>query len=315
MNLTVTIQPRRQAMNDKAQAMVLGSFAADALSLGVHWVYNTNVIDKKWGRVENYIKPERPTYHATKDLGEFTHYGDQTMVLLESIADNSGFGLNHFAQSWQDFFKTYDGYFDSATKDTLDALAAGKDITQAGSDSEDLAGASRIAPLVYCYRNEEDKLVESVRSQTAFTHNNPEVIDSAEIFARVARKVVNGATPVAAVKQVVDDGFPRGPYAEWVDSGLKSADTDTRQAMLDFGQMCEIEAAFPCVIHLIARYEDNLSQCLIENAMAGGDSAGRGLVSGMILGAHLGLGAIPQRWLSELIAYSRIVELMDRMGD
>jgi len=302
-------------MNDKAQAMVLGSFAADALSLGVHWVYNTNVIDKKWGRVENYIKPERPTYHATKDLGEFTHYGDQTMVLLESIADNSGFGLNHFAQSWQDFFKSYDGYFDSATKETLDNLAAGKDITQAGSDSEDLAGASRIAPLVYCCYNEEDKLVESVRSQTAFTHNNPEVIDSAEIFARVARKVVNGATPVAAVKQIVEDGFSRGPYAEWVDSGLKSADTDTRQVMLDFGQMCEIEAAFPCVIHLIARYEDNLSQCLIENAMAGGDSAGRGLVAGMILGAHLGLGAIPQRWLSELIAYSRIVELMDKMGE
>ena len=118
-------------MNDKARAMVLGSFAADALSLGVHWVYNTNVIDKKWGRVENYIKPERPTYHATKDLGEFTHYGDQTMVLLESIADNSGFGLNHFAQSWQDFFKSYDGYFDGATKDTLDNLAAGKDITEA----------------------------------------------------------------------------------------------------------------------------------------------------------------------------------------
>jgi len=309
------MQPRRQAMNDKAQAMVLGSFAADALSLGVHWVYNTNVIDKKWGRVENYLKPERPTYHPTKDLGEFTHYGDQTMVLLESVADNSGFDLNHFAQSWQDFFKSYDGYFDGATKDTLDNLAAGKDITEAGSGSNDLAGAARITPLVYCYRNDEDKLIESVRSQTAFTHNNPEVIDSAEIFARAARKVLNGATPVAAVKQVVDDGFSREPYAGWVDDGLKSAATDTRQAMLDFGQMCEIEAAFPCVIHLISRYEDNLSQGLIENAMAGGDSAGRGLVAGMILGAHLGLGVIPQRWLSELKTYSRIVELMDKMGD
>src|SRR5210317_1846676 len=126
-------------MNDKAPAMVLGSFAADALSLGVHWVYNTNVIDKKWGRVENYIKPERPTYHPTKDLGEFTHYGDQAMVLLESVADNSGFSLSHFAKSWQDFFKSYDGYFDSATKATLDSLAAGKDIAEAGSGSDDLA--------------------------------------------------------------------------------------------------------------------------------------------------------------------------------
>ena len=302
-------------MNDKAHAMVLGSFAADALSLGVHWVYNTNVIDKKWGRIENYIKPDRPTYHPTKDLGEFTHYGDQAMVLLESVAASSGFSLSHFAQSWQDFFKSYDGYFDSATKETLDNLAAGKDIAEAGSGSDDLAGAARMAALVYCYRNDEDKLIESVRSQTAFTHNHPQVIDSAEFFARVTVRVLGGVKPADAINQVVKEDFSRGPFAGWVDDGLQSAEAETRQAMLDFGQMCEIEPAFPCVIHLIARYEENLSLCLIENAMAGGDSAGRGLVAGMILGAHLGLGAIPQRWLSELKAYSRIMELLHKIGE
>jgi len=302
-------------MHDKAQAMVLASFTADALSLGVHWIYNTNVIDKKWGTVENYLKPERPTYHPTKDLGDFTHYGDQTMVLLESVAAGGGFRLAHFAESWQDFFKAYDGYFDGATKDTLDNFAAGKDITAVGSGSADLAGAARIAPLAYCYRHDEDKLIESVRSQTALTHDQQEVIDSAEFFARVAWKVIHGQAPVAALNQVLSEGFDREPYAKWVDNGLKSADKDTRQAMLDFGQMCEIEAAFPCVIHLIARYEADLSQGLIENAMAGGDSAGRGLVAGMILGAHLGLEAIPPRWLTELNAHRRIVASMDRIDE
>ncbi len=77
--------------------------------------------------------------------------------------------------------------------------------------------------------------------------------------------------------------------------------------------MCEIEAAFPCLVHLIARYEDNLKEGLIENAMAGGDSAGRGLMVGMILGAHLGIDAIPQKWLSELKSYQEIVDLMDQI--
>ena len=302
-------------MNDKAHAMVLASFAADALSMGVHWIYNTNVIDKKWGRVENYLKPERPTYHPTKKLGDFTHYGDQTMVLLQSVAENSGFSRKHFSQSWQDFFESYDGYFDGATKETLDNFAAAKDIAEVGSGSNDLAGAARIAPLAYCYRHDADKLIESVRSQTALTHNNQEVIDSAEFFARVAWKVIHGEAPVAALNQVLGDGFGREPYAKWVDDGLKSADKDTRQTMLDFGQMCEIEAAFPSVIHLIARYEENLSQALIENAMAGGDSAGRGLVAGMVLGAHQGTEAVPPRWLTELTAYARIVELMDKIDE
>jgi ADP-ribosylglycohydrolase len=302
-------------MNAKAQAMLLASFVGDALSLGVHWIYNTNVIDKKWGRVENYIKPERPTNHPTKDLGDFTHYGDQTLVLLESVAENLDYSLNHFATRWQDFFKNYDGYFDGATKDTLDNLAAGRELIAAGSGSDDLAGAARIAPLVYCYRSDEGKLIQSVRSQTAFTHNNPEVIDSAEIFARATLQVLDGQTPVAAIKQVVDDLFSREPYTEWVQEGLQSATVKTRQAMLDFGQMCEVESAFPCVIHLVAKYEKNLSQALIENAMAGGDSAGRGLIAGMILGAHLGLEAIPPRWLTELKAHDRIVELMDTIGE
>lgn len=302
-------------MNAQARAMLLASFVGDALSLGVHWIYNTNVIDKKWGRVENYLKPERPTYHPTKDLGDFTHYGDQTLVLLESVAENSDYSLNHFATSWQDFFKNYDGYFDGATKDTLDNLAAGRELIAAGSGSDDLAGAARIAPLVYCYRNDEGKLIQSVRSQAAFTHNNPEVIDSAEIFARAALQVLDGQTPVAAIKQVVDDGFSREPYTAWVQEGLQSATVETRQAMLDFGQMCEVESAFPCVIHLVAKYEKNLSQALIENAMAGGDSAGRGLIAGMVLGAHLGLEAIPPRWLTELKAHDRIVELMNTMGE
>jgi len=42
-------------MKDKIKAAVLGSFIADALALGVHWVYNTRVIDKKFGRIDGYF--------------------------------------------------------------------------------------------------------------------------------------------------------------------------------------------------------------------------------------------------------------------
>jgi ADP-ribosylglycohydrolase len=298
-------------MNNNAKAMVLASFVADALSLGVHWIYNTNVIDKKWGRVEEYIKPDRPTYHPTKDLGELTHYGDQTLLLLKSIAENSGFDLNHFSNRWQEFFKSYEGYFDGATKATLENIAAGKNPTDAGSDSDDLAGASRIAPLAFCYRNDLKKFIAAAQAQAALTHNNRMVIETAEFFGRVVWLVLHGETPISGIKQALEEGFNREPYVKWVTDGLHSVESDTRQAMLDFGQMCEIEAAFPCVVHLIAKYEDDLKEGLIENAMAGGDSAGRGLIVGMILGAHLGIDAIPQKWLSELKSYREIVELMD----
>jgi ADP-ribosylglycohydrolase len=304
---------RNTIMNDKAKAMVLASFAADALALGVHWIYNTNVIDKKWGRVEDYIKPQRPTFHPTKELGEFTHYGDQTLVLLKSVAAGSGFDKIYFAEQWQHFFESYEGYVDGATKATIENIKAGQEPAEAGSDSDDFAGAARIAPLVYSYRNDLTKLVDNARTQTMVTHNNQEVIDSADFFGSVTFKVLKGEKPLNAIKQTLAAQFNREPYSKWVEDGIKSAEKDTRQAMLDLGQMCEIQAAFPGVIHLIAKYEDNLKEGLVENAMAGGDSAGRGLTVGMVLGAHLGIDAIPQKWLSDLKAYPEIVGLMDRI--
>jgi len=300
-------------MTDKAKAMVLASFVADALSLGVHWIYNTRVIDKKWGRVQNYIKPERPTYHPTKDLGEFTHYGDQTLVLLRSLAKNQGFDLGRFAADWRDFFQSYDGYFDTATKETLENFAAGKSPSEAGSGSDDLAGAARIAPLGCFYRHDSAAFISAARAQTALTHNNRQVVESADFFARLTTRVLAGERPTAAIGQVLNEAYDRQPYVDWVNRGLESVETDTRQALLDFGQMCEVEVAFPGVIHLVARYEDNLPLGLIENAMAGGDSAGRGLLLGMVLGAHLGIEDLPERWLTELKHRQEIVDLLDKM--
>ncbi|MGD8335014.1 MAG: ADP-ribosylglycohydrolase family protein [Desulfobacterales bacterium] len=297
-------------MQDKSKAMVLASFAADALALGVHWIYNTRVIDKKFGRVERFIKPERPTYHPTKDRGEFTHYGDQALVLLESVAECDGFNLSDFAERWQALFQNYNGYVDGATKGTLENLAAGKSPTESGSASDDLAGASRIASLVYVYHNDPQALLASAKAQTAFTHNHPDVLESAAFFAAITAQILAGATPRAAIEQAQKDGDHSDRLSEWIEMGLASTEQDSRQTILDFGQMCETPAAFPGVIHLIVKYEDDLKAALVENGMAGGDSAGRGMLVGQVLGAHLGMDAIPPHWMDELKARRKIFELL-----
>ncbi|MGD9058306.1 MAG: ADP-ribosylglycohydrolase family protein [Desulfobacterales bacterium] len=300
-------------MHDKPKAMVLASFAADSLALGVHWIYNTSVIDKKFGRVERFIKPERPTYHPTKDLGEFTHYGDQSLILLESVSECHRFDLSDFSNRWQKLFATYDGYVDGATKGTLENLASGKSPSQSGSGSDDLAGASRIAALVYAYRNDLPALIASAKAQTAFTHNHEAVIESAAFFATITYQILAGASPTAAIEQTHKEVQHSESFREWIQMGLGSVAQDSRQAISDFGQMCEIPAAFPGVIHLIAKYETDLKTALIENGMAGGDSAGRGLLVGMALGAYLGLDAIPPEWLQDMKARRRILDLMENI--
>ena len=48
--------------------------------------------------------------------------------------------------------------------------------------------------------------------------------------------------------------------------------------------------------------------------MAGGDSAGRGLIVGMLLGAYLGKEAISREWLTDMKAYPQIVDLLEKIN-
>jgi ADP-ribosylglycohydrolase len=300
-------------MEEKARAMVMASFVADSLALGVHWIYDTIEIENRIGRVQTLLKPEKASYHSTKDLGEFTHYGDQTLVLLESVAASSGFDLEQFARSWRALFDGYHGYFDKATKGALKKFSEAVLPTASGSTSTDLAGAARIAPLVYRYRNHREELVIHARAQTVMTHNHPMVVAAADFFARVAYLVLMGIDPRAAMIETVQESFAGTPVAEYVERGLQSIDSGSREAIAGFGQSCDVRGALPAVVHLISKHKEDLREALIENVMAGGDSAARGMVVGMVLGAHLGPEAIPDAWLSVLKEREHIAALLAKI--
>lgn len=300
----------KMMMKDNAKAMVLASFAADALALGAHWIYDTDQIAATFKRVETFQKPGANSYHSTKNAGEITHYGDQMLVLLESLAACRGFDLKHFAAQWQTQQQHYTGYVDHATRSTLNNFKDGKTPESAGSESTDLGGAARMAPLAYTYRSTCDELVNTARIQTAMTHNHILVTDSAAFFGAVVFRILRGESPVAAIEATTAMQFNREPFQTWVKNGIESRNSDTIAAVKRFGQMCEIGAAFPGVIHLVARYEDNLQKALIENVMAGGDSAARGMITGMLLGAFQGFAAIPESWLTELAAREKIISLL-----
>ena len=300
-------------MTDNRRPMVLASFAADSLALGVHWIYDAEKIKKDFGRVDGLRKPLPGSYHPTKEKGEFTHYGDQTFVLLESIAAKKGFDLSDFSTRWSDLFKSYRGYVDQATKMTLQNLARGAAIEEAGSSSSDLSGAARIAPLVYRYDRDPETLVKAARAQTQMTHNNPLVIDSAEFFARVCCRVLAGAAPLQALTEVAAQRFDGHPLSAWMQDGIDSAGNDPVSTIVRFGQSCHTDEAFPGVVHLIATYEKDLKEALVQAVMAGGDSAGRGLLVGMVLGAHRGDKDLPKEWVSGLQRGSDILRLLDQM--
>jgi hypothetical protein len=141
-----------------------------------------------------------------------------------------------------------------------------------------------------------------------FQKTTPQYTNQNSTISLLACRVLQGVRPVEILEQVAAESAVLEPIAEWVRIGMASRSEDTRSAILRFGQMCKISAAFPATIHLIAAIEDRLEEGLIQNVMAG-----RGLLAGLVLGAWGGRSAIPERWLSGLAAADEINRLLDQI--
>lgn len=296
--------------------IVLGSFIGDALALGPHWIYDPEQIQKTLGRVKVY-HPPMAIYHSGKDAGEFTHYGDQTLVLLGSLAEQRRFDLNAFARDWREFWSTPANisYRDGATRTTLENLESGAELEVVGSDSHDIAGAARIAPLFLFEWEDDEDLLEAVREETSFTHRNPQVVEAAEFFARVVLAIQDGSAVIEALAVARTAVIWKALPDAWFDAGERSAtgsDSDA-EALEAHGLSCDIAVAFPGILHLLRRYPQDPATSLIENASAGGDSAARGMVLGMIHGAATPVSEWPADWLHGLAAREEIEELMGKV--
>lgn len=80
------------------------------------------------------------------------------------------------------------------------------------------------------------------------------------------------------------------------------------------GKASPTEGALPGALYFALKYQDSLEEALIANAGCGGDSAVRGMVIGMLLGAVHPRAAIPDRWLGALNSRSHVQEIFAQLG-
>jgi len=298
-------------MKDNAYEMVKASLAADSLALGAHWIYDTDQIRSEYGRVDQLIAPGLGTYHPTKQRGEFTHYGDQTLTLLESVARVGKFDPAVFFQDWQALFRNYSGYLDTATKSTLRNIVRGKNFDESGSVSNDIAGAARIVPIVLVHRDDPKAVDDAARIQTRMTHNDDATIETAAFFARVCLSCLDGTPPSKAVQDIAENEFANSTVEMWALQGLDAADRESLSAVAGFGQSCHTPEAFSGVVQIIARYEDNPGEGIVEAVMAGGDNAARAAIVAQVLAAWNGADDAVNGWFDQLVRADRIRSLLD----
>ena len=273
--------------------LVLACFAADSLALGCHWVYDPALIRSRLGVVDHLLPNTLTTYHPSKQAGDFTHFGDVALFVLESLQTQRGWDQQAYGRYWQRRWEGgHEAWRDQATRHTLDNMALGSPVGAAGSvKDDDIGHAARLFALLPL-RLSEEGLAAAARQLVQVTQTDGRCATTAEFFARVVHRVLGGGggvKPTATMLQVVGE-----MGNEWlalrVREGVNSVGQADLVAMRRFGTACYVDSSLPGVVHFVAKYEDadDPLQALVEDNMVGGNNAARNILIAMVLYAYRG---------------------------
>jgi len=267
------------------------ALVADALSLGSHWIYNQGKIARLYPDGVKVSTDPGGAYHPGKSAGDLTHYGDQTVMLANSLDHHGGFNLDGWREDWLTGINGFSGYLDGASKETL----ASKGLS--ASSSNDLAGASRLAPILDLDISLDEKIA-AARAQTAMTHGDVEVVDSAEFFVRAVVALEAGGDLDGAFDKAAREGIYNTLNAEEALVTARAQGDDFLAVGQSLGLTCHFPEAFPLTLYFALRAGADFASAISENALAGGDTSARAMLLAVLFAARD--GEVGQELASEL---------------
>ena len=271
---------------ERLRGLLFGAMIGDAFALPAHWQYDTGVLESQFKDYDHYIPVLNHPYHGDKHIGGQTHYGDQALLMLRSIASNEGFNLNAYRAHWCHMMAKYQGYMDKASKESLILLESG---SKTGSNSDDLAGFTICAPLI-TYHFDDEKLFEYLDGAVKLTHDSISLVKTSHFLTYALLELIIGKSLedafAVACEKVPDQ-------RQWLDRIERYSEFDATTIVKNFGQSCSFNFALPSALSIALKYKDDFLGAMRANVLAGGDSAARGMLIGMVLGTYLGYPQLP----------------------
>ncbi|MEP5153276.1 ADP-ribosylglycohydrolase family protein [Planktotalea sp.] len=298
----------------KNAELLLGALVADAACLGLHWIYNVDIISDIVARQNGMsaftpVDPknfEKVKTFAHKDRrnGMFTQIGEVLHLTIQSMNANGGeFDVSAYEAAFAAFFGAggaYRGFMDKPTRGALENIAA--DVRPSGIDDNQTPALSRLPAILVGYHG-QDQLPDMIKTAMEVTNINTEAMAFSNVFADLTTRVMNDEPLETALQAAVNAAD------DIAKADLLNALNTTEDCSIVFaginglmGRACYLSAAGPVIFHILARstsYQDAIER----NILAGGDSAGRSIMIGAIMARIHGVATdkgVPLSWVLEL---------------
>jgi ADP-ribosylglycohydrolase len=324
-----------KTLNDRSRGCLIGGAIGDALGWPVEFM-RLDEIKRKFGPqgITNLVK-------GRSNLVEITDDTQMTIFTAEGIlrAENRGRnkGIVHIAsvihRSYLRWLDTQ-GVGSDVEKDgwiypieglhtrrapgntCLDALMSGKmgSMEEHINNSKGCGGVMRTAPIGLVYKKEEAFRLGC--ESAAITHGHPSGYLSAGALSFIIAAIFEGVDLETAVEQSLEELKVYPSSEECSELILKAitlvnSDTPDLQAIESLGEGWVGEEALAISIYCALKYQTDFEKAVITAVNHNGDSDSTGAITGNIVGAYLGIDAIPQNWVNQVELSTELTQLAD----
>lgn len=169
-----------------------------------------------------------------------------------------------------------------------------------------------VAHLVSQGITEGDAFARPVASAIRTTSDHPTAAEFGMLSAQMMAAALTHGTidAVLATRTAASDGA-----CALLDQAIEMRDADNATVTKHFGMACDLPYGVPSALHNIATahsYQDAVQR----NIYGGGDSCGRAILVGAIMGAVKGSGGvqgIPENWIKHLYVSDEATSLIDTL--
>lgn len=326
-------------MNDRLQKAMLGALVADAVSMPVHWYYDTNALDRDYPDLQSYQTPRNPhpdsilwrsKYKPRNYMGKILHdqaqYWGQREVhyhqFLPAGENTVNFLLGvqlylsttsagrYDPKSWihQYIFALRtpgwhrDTYLEEYHRAFFDNLAQGKNPMQCGIKDIHIGGLTPVPFLLAALDYNGEHSLETILT----------TVESHLALTHHGREIREAGRALTRILFAVSSGSPlRQAIVQNASDFVYENQLQTWSAMEDrdvvgrhLTPACYLPDSFKASLYLAWKYHADFSAGVIANARCGGDNSHRGAVVGSLLGAAQD---VPERWLHDLKSRSRLL--------
>ncbi|HIH95036.1 TPA: ADP-ribosylglycohydrolase family protein [Methanosarcina acetivorans] len=175
--------------------------------------------------------------------------------------------------------------------------------SMSGINSKTCGSLMRVGILGFIFQNDPEKLIKAASLSGRITHSHP-TADAASIAGAYAVKLaLDGVAPedmflpLLKVIEGISDEFTeafKGSYE------IAHSNLSDEEALQKIGQGWYADETFALSYFCILRYPDDYKKAVQTAVNITGDSDSVGSVAGGILGARLGIEAVPTSWVKAL---------------